>query len=182
MTTATTAPLAGSYSADRDHSSFAFAVRHMGVSTFRGSFSDVEASAVVGADGSLRLDGAARADSISIVSPPDLRAHVLSAEFLDAERHPQIVFSAAPAHPAPDGTIEVQGLLTIRNVTLPVVATGTWSAPIEDPYGATRAALELSATIDRRDYGITWNMALPKGGDALGTQVTLSVALELIGD
>jgi polyisoprenoid-binding protein YceI len=181
-TNATISPLIATYSADPDHSSIAFALRHMSVATFRGSFSDVEASVAVADDGSLSLSGAAQVRSISIVSPPEFRNHVLGADFLDAVRHPVIVFRSDPAPLEEDGSIAVAGQLTIRNVTRGVVATGTWSAPVEDPYGNMRAAVQLTTTVDRRDYGMTWNAPLPKGGDALGTQVTVTVDLELVGD
>lgn len=181
---ATTAvsPFTGTYSADPDHSSVGFAVRHMGISTFRGSFSDIRGTVVVGDDGELTLSGAARVNSISITTPAELRAHVLGADFFDADSHPAIGFESDCAVLGAEGTITVAGRLTIRNVTRMVVANGTYAPPVEDPYGATRAAIELTTTIDRRDYGMTWNMPLPKGGDALGTQVTLTVQLELIGD
>jgi polyisoprenoid-binding protein YceI len=179
---ATVSPFIGTYSADPDHSSVGFAVRHMSVATFRGSFSDVEASAAVADNGSLSLFGTAQVRSISIVSPPEFRNHVLGADFLDAGRHPVIVFRSDPAPLGEDGSIAVDGQLTIRNVTRGVVATGTWSAPVEDPYGNMRAAIELTSTVDRRDYGMTWNAPLPNGGDALGTQVTVTVDLELVGD
>jgi len=91
-----------------------------------------------------------------------------------------MTFASEPARPAADGSISLPGALTIRNVTRPVVATGTWSGPVDDPFGAVRAALELRAVIDRRDYGMTWNMPLPRGGDALGTEVEIIVQLELI--
>ncbi|MEA2154725.1 MAG: hypothetical protein QOE11_865 [Solirubrobacteraceae bacterium] len=182
VSTTSVAPFTGTYTADRDHSSFGFAVRHMGVSTFRGSFSNVSATVAAGEDGTLTLKGVVQAGSISIVSPPELRAHVLGTDFLDADHHPAIAFESDPARLGHDGTITVEGRLTIRNVTRSVVATGTYATPVEDPYGNTRAAIELSATVDRRDYGMTWNMPLPNGGDALATQVTLTVQLELIGD
>lgn len=179
---ATISPFVGTYSADPHHSSVAFAVRHMTVATFRASFSDVEASVAVADDGSLSLSGAVQVRSISIVSPPEFRNHVLGADFLDAGRHPVIVFRSDPAPLCEDGSIAVDGQLTIRNVTREVVATGTWSAPVQDPYGNMRAAVQLTTTVDRRDYGMTWNAPLPKGGDALGTQVTVTVDLELVGD
>lgn len=177
----TVTPFTGMYVADNDHSSVGFAVRHMGVSTFRGSFSQLEASVVVADDGALKLTGSVQADSISIVSPIDFRNHVLSGDFLDAAQHSAVSFESDPARANEDGTITVNGRLTIRSVTLDVVAEGTWSAPLEDPYGNMRAAIELTTVIDRRDYGITWNAPLPKGGDALGTDLTLTVHLELIG-
>jgi polyisoprenoid-binding protein YceI len=99
MSASTTSPFIGTYSADPDHSSVGFALRHMSVATFRGSFSDVEVSGDVTDDGSLSLSGIAQVRSISIVSPPEFRNHVLGADFLDAGRHPVIVSarSSAPA-------------------------------------------------------------------------------------
>ena len=180
MTTIVT-PFTGTYVVDNDHSSAGFAVRHMGVSTFRGSFSQLQGSVVVADEGALKLSGRAQAESISIVSPVDFRNHVLSGEFLDTEHHPAIAFESDPAYAKEDGTITVDGRLSIRNITLDVVAAGTWSAPLEDPYGNMRAAIALTAVVDRRDFGMTWNAPLPGGGDALGTDVEVSVHLELIG-
>ena len=182
FTSATVGSLAATYCADPDHSSVGFAVRHMSVATFRGSFSDIEASVAIADDGSLSLFGTAQVRSISIVSPPEFRNHVLGADFLDAGRHPMMVFRSDPAPVGQDGSIAVKGQLTIRNVTRSVVATGTWSAPVEDPYGNMRAGVELTTTVDRRDYGMTWNAPLPKGGDVLGTRVTVTAHLELVGE
>ncbi len=180
MSNLTATPSAVSFSADQDHSSFGFAVRHMTVSTFRGTFAGVDAAVTLDADGTLEIAGSAAVESISVQSPVDLRAHLLGEDFFDAARHPRITFRSIGARPAADGRISVPGELTIRNITRPVIATGSWNGPVEDPFGATRAALELTAVIDRRDYGMTWNLALPKGGDALGTDVTITAHLELI--
>jgi polyisoprenoid-binding protein YceI len=180
--TTVVSPFTGSFTVDPDHSSAGFAVRHMGVSMFRGSFADITGTVAAAPDGTLSIEGAAQVRSISIVSPADLRGHVLGPDFFDADVHEAIVFASGMSTLDADGTISVAGSLTIRNVTRPVVATGRWVAPVEDPYGNTRAAIELAATIDRRDFGMTWNMPLPKGGDALATLVTLTVQLELIGD
>lgn len=182
MSLALSSSLSGSFTGDPDHSSFGFAVRHMTVSTFRGSLGDVSAAVVVDADGALLISGSADVASISVRSPVDLRNHLLGEDFFDAAQHPRITFASAPARPAADGSITVEGELTIRNVTRTVVASGKVVGPVADPFGMTRASVELSATIDRRDYGMTWNMPLPKGGDALGTEVEISVHLELIAD
>jgi polyisoprenoid-binding protein YceI len=172
--------LVRSFVGDRDHSSFGFAVKHMTVSTFRGTFEDVDATVQLTEDGAIVVSGSAAVESIGVRSPVDLRTHLLSADFFDAEQHPRITFASAPARPAADGSITVEGELTIRNVTRSVVATGTWAGPVEDPFGGVRAALALRAVIDRRDYGMTWNMPLPRGGDALGTDVEITVQLEVI--
>jgi polyisoprenoid-binding protein YceI len=173
MTTATQ-PLAGTWKSDPVHSSFGFAVKHMGVSTFRGSFSDVDATLADGV-----LEGRAKVESISIVSPADFRAHVLSPDFFDAERHPEVVFRSTDLDLADDGTATVRGELTIKGITREVVATGTWTPPAESPYGIQVAALEVSAGIDRTEFGMAWNAPLPKGGNILDEKVTLNVHIEL---
>jgi polyisoprenoid-binding protein YceI len=173
MTTATT-PLTGRYQADPIHSSFGFAVKHMGVNTFRGTLGDVEASLTDGV-----LEGRAKAESISINNPPEFRAHVLGGDFFDVANHPEVTFRSADVDLADDGTATVRGELTIRGITRDLVATGTWTAPAENPMGVQVAALELSADIDRTQFGITWNMPLPKGGNILAERVTLNVHLEL---
>jgi len=182
MSTTLNTALSGSYTGDRNHSSFGFAVPHMTVSTFRGTFADVTAGVTVSDDGALTVVGVAEVESISVKSPIDLRKHLLSDEFFDAAQYPRMRFRSAPAKPAEDGSITFDGELTIKNITRPVVVTGTLVGPVEDPYGDTRAALELETKIDRRDYGMNWNMPLPKGGVALGTEVTITVHLELIAD
>ena len=89
--TSTPGTISGSYKVDPVHSSFGFAVRYMGVSTFRSTFSEVEAT-LTGEPGQLQLEGRAKVESIGIHSPAEFRAHVLSEEFFDADNHPQIEF------------------------------------------------------------------------------------------
>lgn len=173
MTTATT-PITGRYQADPVHSSFGFAVKHMGVNTFRGTLDDVDATYADGV-----LEGRARVESISISNPPEFRAHVLGEEFFDASEHPEVTFRSSDVDLADDGTATVRGELTIKGITNEVVATGTYAGPAENPMGVQVVALELSADLDRTQYGMAWNMPLPKGGNILGEQVTLNVHLEL---
>ena len=177
MSTATF-PLEGTFNADPIHSSFGFAVKHMGVQTFRGTFSDVDATLADGV-----LTGAAKVESISIRQPEDFRAHVLSDEFFAAETHPEVTFRSTSIDLADDGTATVKGELTIKGIANEVVATGTWTPPTQAPWGETQiAGLELSAEIDRTQFGMTWNAPLPKGGNILGEKVTLTIHLELQGN
>jgi polyisoprenoid-binding protein YceI len=178
--TTQTIPFAGAFRADPTHSSFGFAVRHMGLSAFRGTLTDVDATLRAGDDG-LVLEGAARVDSISVQDPPELRAHLLGEDFFDAERHPQVTFRSDRVELADDGRAVVEGELTIRGVARPVTATGTWVAPRETPAGA-RGGLALEATFDRREFGLEWQMEAPGGGLALDWDVTLDVQLELAAE
>ncbi len=171
-------PLTGTYTADPVHSSFAFAVRYMGVSTFRGTLDEVAATLATGPDG-LALEGAAQVDSISIRTPQQFREHVLSADFFDAANHPQVAFRSARVELDAGGRATVHGELTIRGTTLPVRAEGTWS-PEADTLSGRRAHLSLAATIDRTAYGLAWNADLPSGGKALADEVALTIELALV--
>ena len=174
MSTATTA-LAGTYNADPVHSSFGFAVRYQGVSLYRGTLDDVTATL---ADG--KLTGTAKVESISIRQPEQFRGHVLGGEFFDAENHPEVTFESSDLELREDGTAVVEGELTIKGITKPVTATGTWTAPAADAFGNTRGHLNLEATVDRTAYDMAWNMDLPSGGKVLANDVTLSVDVSLI--
>ncbi len=173
MTTATT--LAGTYLADPVHSSFGFAVRYQGVSLFKGTLDEVNATLVDG-----KLDGAAKVDSISIRTPEQFRAHVLSAEFFDAANHPEVTFTSGDVQLNDDGTAKVDGELTIKGITRPVAAVGTWIAPAADAFGNTRGHLNLEAQVDRTEFDMNWNAPLPSGGKALANEVTLTVDLSLV--
>jgi polyisoprenoid-binding protein YceI len=174
MTTATTG-LAGTFNADPVHSSFGFAVRYQGVSLYKGTLDDVTATL---SDG--KLAGSAKVESISIRQPEQFRAHVLSPEFFDAANHPEVTFTSSDVDLREDGTAVVDGELTIKGITKPVTATGTWTAPAADAFGNTRGHLNLEATVDRTAYEMRWNAPLPSGGNALANDVTLTVDISLI--
>jgi polyisoprenoid-binding protein YceI len=174
-TTATTPLQSGTYNADPVHSSFGFAVRYQGVSLFKGTLNEVAATLTDG-----RLEGTAKVESISIRTPDQFRQHVLSAEFFDAENHPEVTFTSSDLELREDGTATVNGELTIKGITRPVAATGTWTAPAADAFGNARGDLSLQAVIDRTEYDMNWNMALPSGGNVLANEVTLTVELSLV--
>ena len=168
-------PVRGTFAADPVHSSFGFAVRYQGVSIFRGSLTEVEAGLRHG-----RLEGTAKVDSISIRTPEQFRAHVLSPEFFDVANHPEVKFVSTELVVTGNRAARVTGDRTIKGITRPITATGRWSAPEADAFGNTRAHLALDAVIDRTEWDMNWNMALPSGGKALANRVTLSVELSLV--
>jgi polyisoprenoid-binding protein YceI len=175
-------PFATAFTADPDHSSFQAALRHMGVGSFRTSFDDVEARIEPGPGGP-RLSGSARVESIAIKRPPEFRAHVVEgAEFFDARNHPEISFVSSALRFGDDGEVELEGTLTMRGVERPITASGSYRAPVDDPYGLRRGAVDLTATIDRRDWGMDFQMQMPGGGDVIGWEVEISAHLELVGE
>jgi polyisoprenoid-binding protein YceI len=178
-TTASPGTIAGTYTVDPVHSSFGFAVRYMGVSTFRSSFTDVEAR-LSDDGGELTLEGTAKVESIGITSPEQFRAHVLSGEFFDTDNHPEIAFRSTKIELNDNACATVEGELTIKGTTKPVTAQGTWQGDTAHAFGGERAALQLEATVDRTDFGLNWNAPLPAGGNALENEVTLTIELNLI--
>ena len=180
MSVSTTQPFAGTFAADPAHSSFVFTVKHMRVASFSARFDDVDAHVVADERG-IRLEGAVRVESVSIKNPPEFRERVVyGADFFDAGNHPEVTFRSDDVRLGDDGTVSVRGELAIRGVTKPFAAAGTYQPLVEDPFGSIRTAVELNATIDRRDWGMNWQLPLPDGGDVLGYDVQLSMSVEFI--
>jgi polyisoprenoid-binding protein YceI len=168
----------GSWSVDPVHSSVGFEVKHMVVSTFRGDFREFDA-VLESRDGTSRLVGAARAASVD-VRDDNLAAHLASPEFFDAGRHPEIRFESTAVRADADGRFLAEGELTVRGNTKAIEAHGELVHIGADISGSARIGLRLEATVDRREFGLEWNAPLPKGGFALGNDVKLVVALELV--
>jgi polyisoprenoid-binding protein YceI len=169
----------GTYELDKTHSTVQFAIRHVGVSTFRASFGEIDTRLVIENE-SAELQASAVVGSVSIVEPPEFREHVVRGEdFFAADAHPLLTFRSTSIELAEEGNATVSGDLVIRGVSGSVSATGTFTPPTEDPFGRTRVGLELEATIDRRTWGLNWQMPLPNGGDALGWEVEITAHLEL---
>jgi polyisoprenoid-binding protein YceI len=163
----------GTWASDPIHSSIGFAVKHMGVTPFRGSFKTFDA---VLADG--KLVGTAPVETIQ-TDDENLTGHLLSPEFFDAERHPVLRFESTEIRRDGD-EVFVEGELTLKGVSRPVELRGTITGPLGDPYGNERLGLELDTTIDRTDFGIDWNAELPSGGQVLADGVKLTAQLELV--
>ena len=173
ITAETTAVPTGTWQADTVHSSVTFEVPYA-VATFSGSVSDFDATL---ADG--RLTGAARIASIAF-KDQNLEAHLLSPEFFDAERHPEVGFVTDRIRRNGDA-VEVEGQITIKGITRPATLRGTIVGPTVDHFGKNRVGLRLETTVDRTEFDINWNMSLPSGEPALANEVTLKADLTLVG-
>lgn len=169
---------AGTYRLDAVHSSAGFAVKHMVVATFRGRFENFDATLTVDENGSASLTGAVQVDSLE-VKDENLKAHLGSPEFFDAERYPEIRFNATQIEIADDGALNVAGDLTIKDQTHPLQANGTITGPAVTFGDVAKLGVTLETVIDRTQYGLNWNAPLPKGGFALADDVKLTVELEL---
>ena len=178
MTTvqAETAIPTGVWMSDPVHSQVGFAVKHMVVATFRGTFTDFGVT-LANEDGEPRLYGAVRTDSVE-VRDENLRGHLLSPEFFDSERYPELTFTSTGIR-ADGGELVVDGDLTIKDVTKPVEARGRISGPVAHPAGGERVGIDLETRVDRTEFGLNWNAPMPSGGVAVENEVTLTVHLEL---
>jgi polyisoprenoid-binding protein YceI len=166
----------GTWQSDPVHSHVGFAVKHV-VGTFRGSFGEFEAT-LSEASGQPQLSGRVPAESVQ-VKEENLQGHLLSPEFFDVERTPDIAFQSTGIE-VEDGQVTIDGELTVKGITKPVLARGELNGPAAGPGGEQRIGLDLETKVDRHDYGLDWQMELPGGVKTLGDEVTLSVHLELI--
>jgi polyisoprenoid-binding protein YceI len=176
MSTTQTKVPAGTWNLDPVHSAVGFEVDYL-AGTFRGQFRDVQAELGTG-DSGARIEGTARVSSVD-VKDENLAAHLQSPDFFDAERHPELRFVADEVDL--DGeSVVVPGEITIKGVTKPVEVTGTLTDPIQDAWGNDRLGLQLSATVDRTEFGLDWNMPLPTGDQALANTVMIVAELQLV--
>jgi polyisoprenoid-binding protein YceI len=173
MSTQTTSVPTDTYGLDTVHSSIGFAVKYNGIASFRSAFEKYDATLADGV-----LTGSADVSSIQI-DEPNFKGHLLSEEFFNAEVTPTVTFKSTDIKVGEDGTAEVTGDLTIRGTTKSVVATGSYNAG-PDAFGNDRANFELSTKIDRREFGLNWQNALPNGADALAWDVVLTVDLQFV--
>ena len=178
MTTATKTPVpAGTWNVDTAHSSATFEVEHGGVSVFRGGFTPIDA-ALVSTDEGATLQGRVTVESIS-VEDENIRPHLLSPDFFDVARNPEITYRSTEISGAPDD-LTVAGELSMAGVTLPVEAKGRVRGPVSFGEGMDKLSLSLETTIDRTAFGMVWQMELPGGEQALANDVRLVVELEFL--
>jgi polyisoprenoid-binding protein YceI len=165
---------AGTWQFDPIHSVASFTVKYL-VAPFRAEFERLSAELVDG-----RVSGTVDVASLK-VKDEFFAAQLQGPEFFDAERFPQISFTSDEIVISGDDVI-VEGELTLKGVTKRIRGTGTIEGPAEDFRGNTRLGLAVRATIDRTEFGVSWNAPLPKGGNALANEVTLQVELEFIAE
>ena len=174
--TLTIAP-AGTWTLDPVHSRVDFEVSYL-AGTFKGEFHEIAGALQVdGAQAS--LEGVAKVASVD-VKDENLAAHLQSPDFFDAERHPELRFTAQDIRLDGDGKVFVAGELTIKGVTRPVQVTGTVTQPMADPYGSERIGLNLTTSVDRTQFGVDWNQPLPSGDPSLANDVTILAELQFV--
>ena len=168
---------AGTWMLDPVHSRVDFEVSYL-AGTFKGEFHEIGAELAVEGERA-SLVGTAKVESVD-VRDENLSAHLQSPDFFDAERHPELRFTAEDIRLDGDGELSVDGELTIKGVSKPVTVSGTLSGPIADPYGNERLGLTLTTSVDRSEFGLDWNTPLPSGEPALANEVSIIAELQFV--
>lgn len=167
------------YAIDKAHSEAEFQVRHL-ITKVRGRFSDFEGTILFDEEQPTRSAVAITIPAASVdTNVADRDAHLRSEDFFFVEKYPQITFVSAGITKAdsPDA-YEVTGDLTIRGVTRRITLPVTFLGKAKDPWGNEKIGFETAITINRKDYGLTWNAALEAGGFLVGDDVKLSMSVQ----
>ena len=175
MTTTTeTTTLTGTYEIDASHSRIGFATKHAMVTTVRGQFTSYTADVTLDEEQPENSSVRVEIDTNSVdTGNADRDAHLKSADFFDVENYPKIVFQSTKVEKTDDDVYSLIGNLTVKDKTQPVVVEFELNGTADDPWGNFRAGFEGKATVNRRDFGLEWNLALDKGGVLVGEKVKL---------
>jgi polyisoprenoid-binding protein YceI len=168
---------AGTWALDPVHSGLHFAITHNGIATFRSAFN--EYTATLSGGEAPKLEGTVEVASIDI-DDEMLKGHLLSPDFFDAEKHPQLKFRSTEITVEEDGTVRLSGELEIHGETREVNASGRYAQLGADLGGSERIGFSFETALDRREFGLNWNAELPSGGEVLDWEVTVNVELELV--
>lgn len=166
---------AGTWTVDASHSEVGFTVKHMMVSKVRGKFSDFAADVTAGEQFTdSTLTATVQMASVDTGSA-DRDGHLKSADFFDVEQFPTMTFVATKV-----SEDELVGDLTIKDVTKQVTFDLDFGGVSPDPWGGTRAGFEAETSIDRKDFGLTWNVAVETGGVLVGDKIKIHLDIELV--
>ncbi|GEM49728.1 YceI family protein [Deinococcus cellulosilyticus] len=165
---------------DPSHSQIGFAVKHMMISTVRGSFKSFQ--------GTIETDDQYRPVNVQVTIDADSvdtrdaqrDGHLRSADFFNADSSRQLVFQSTSVEQTGEQQYSIKGDLTINGITRQVTLKAETTSTGKDPWGNTRIAAEATATINREDWNITWNQALEFGGVLVGKEVKLHLEVQAI--
>jgi polyisoprenoid-binding protein YceI len=163
------------------HSSINFTVRHMVVSKVRGRFTKWDGALVMDETNPAGGQVEVAIDAASIDTGVDQRdAHLRSADFFDVGRFPTITFKSGRVEKAGAGALKVAGDLTMHGVTRPVVLDVEYAGSAKDPWGGVRAGFSARASLDRKDFGLTYNQILETGSVLVGETVEIAIEAEMV--
>lgn len=181
MTTTTTSAVAtGTYAIDPSHSHLGFKVRHLVVAKVRGQFADYTATLVV-ADEPLESSVEVTVQLASISTGDEQRdGHLRSGDFFSVDSTPTMTFRSTEVRQVGDDRFDVEGELTVRDVTKPLTLHAILDGTATDPWGGQRIVFSATGRLNREDFGITWNQPLETGGVLVGTDVDIEIEAEFV--
>jgi polyisoprenoid-binding protein YceI len=171
--------VAGTWKLDPTHSDVTFSVRHLAISKVRGSFENFDVTVVTAEDPTQSTIEATIEIASVNTGQKDRDNHLKTSDFFLADEFPTMTFTSTKI--AADGEdLVIEGDLTLRGVTKPVVLKGEFGGIVVDGYGQTKAAASVSTKINRLDFGVNWNAALEAGGFTLGNDVSIDVDVQVV--
>jgi polyisoprenoid-binding protein YceI len=179
--TSALADVTGDYTVDVQHTRIGLRARHAMVTTVRGAFTEFAGTAHLDSANPPASSVSLRIKAASIdTGTPDRDAHLRSADFLDVDRFPELVFDSTEVEQLDEETFRVTGDLTIKDVTRPVAVDFTLTGSAQDPWGQLRVGFEGALTIKRSDWGLTWNTALDTGGVLVSDKIQIEFDVSAI--
>ena len=180
MTAPTTADTRTTWKLDPAHTTIEFIAKHMMITTVKGRFAEFEGTIVADEQNLADSDVSVTLKTASIDTRSDQRdAHLRSPDFLDVENFPEVTFRSTSVVGTKD-EFRLTGDLTIRGTTRPITLDVTFEGTGKDPWGGTRSAFSASGKFDRRDYGLTWNVALEAGGILVSNDVKIQIEAQAV--
>jgi polyisoprenoid-binding protein YceI len=171
---------AGTWRVDPAHSSVAFEVQHMMISTVRGTFEEFDGTLEAGEDVTeSRASGWVKVASID-TNNPDRDEHLRSPDFFDVEHHPDARYESTSIRPVGGPHYEIVGDLTIKGITRPVTMEATVQGAGEDPWGNERVGVSVRGVVNRKDFGLTWQQRLASGSLLVGEDVRLLLDISAV--
>jgi polyisoprenoid-binding protein YceI len=166
---------------DASHSEIQFAVRHMMISTVRGRFNQFSGTIEADEQNPTAAQVKVQIDAASIDTGDEKRdAHLRSPDFLDVEEYPHITFKSTKVERVDERDGKLYGELTIRDVTKPVVLDVEYAGMAKSPWGTVSAGFSAETRINRKDWGLNWNVALETGGWLVSDELRVSIEVELV--
>lgn len=169
------------WAVDPTHSEVQFKVKHLMITNVTGSFKQFDVSATTEEDdfSTAQLQFSAPIESIS-TNNAQRDGHLKSADFFDAEHHPELTFKSTKVEKVDDDEYTVYGDFTIKGITKETKLKLELGGITKDPYGNTKAGFTIAGKINRNDYGLTWNAALETGGVMVSEDVRLNAEIQLV--
>jgi polyisoprenoid-binding protein YceI len=181
MTTMALGELTGTYTLDVAHTRIGFVARHAMVTKVRGAFNEFEGSATIDGDHPENSSAQLTIQVASIDTRNEQRdEHLRGNDFLEIAAYPTITFTSTGVRQVGDNEFEVTGDLTIKDVTRRVSVPLEFQGAVADPWGNTRIGFEGSLEVNRKDYNVTWNVALEAGGVLVSDKVVLEFEIAAI--